>query len=264
MSKFESERIQKVLANAGYGSRRQLEELIKQGRIKVNSKIANLGDKISSTDRVILNGKRIKIDGPSSTELKIIAYNKPAGEICTRKDKVGRKTVFERLPDLKGERWVNIGRLDINTSGLILFTTNGNLANKLMHPSSDIEREYAVRVLGTATETQLHALQTGIKIDDAIAAFNKIVDMGGEGTNHWYDVIIKEGRNREVRRLWESQGLKVSRLIRVRFGPYKLPRNKKTGVWWELSSRECARLIEVAGMEPAHQSVHRQQKRRRS
>jgi 23S rRNA pseudouridine2605 synthase len=244
-----SERIQKVLANAGLGSRRKIEEWIRQGRIRVNGSPATLGDRIGPKDRISLDGKPVRVDLQDKPDLKIIAYNKPAGEICTRRDREGRTTVFEKLPGLNKERWVNVGRLDINTTGLMLFTNNGMLANRLMHPSSNIEREYAVRVLGTAGPAQLKALQQGVELEDGFGAFSSIVDKGGEGVNHWYHVIITEGRNREVRRLWESQGFKISRLIRIRYGPCVLPRNKRTGTWWELAPREMKALLDAAGME---------------
>jgi 23S rRNA pseudouridine2605 synthase len=246
----EAERIQKLLANAGYGARREIEGWIRQGRIRVNGKVAGLGDRITTNDRVSLHGKLLRLESRTGTDLKIIAFNKPAGVVCSHQDREGRATVFEKLPELKQGRWVNIGRLDINTTGLMLFTNNGTLANRLMHPSSNIEREYAVRVFGTATTQQLQTLQQGVELKDGVAAFSSIIDKGGEGTNHWYQIVVNEGRNREVRRLWESQGLKVSRLIRVRYGPYQLPRNKRTGLCWELSQREIDELLQAAGLDP--------------
>jgi 23S rRNA pseudouridine2605 synthase len=248
MNKPGLERIQKVLANAGAGSRRQLEELIRQGRIRVNGKPAAIGDRISLKDRVSIDGKPLKLQNRSPTTTRIIAYYKPAGEICTRHDPEGRKTVFTSLPKLNRGRWVTIGRLDINTTGLLLFTNNGRLANRCMHPSANIEREYAVRVLGRATDKQLAAMKQGIRLEDGMAAFSDITDAGGEGRNHWYHIVITEGRNREVRRLWESQDLKVSRLIRVRYGDYMLPRNKRPGQVWELDEKEISELEQQAGM----------------
>jgi 23S rRNA pseudouridine2605 synthase len=245
----DAERIQKVLANAGYGSRREIEDWIRLGRIKVNGKAVTLGDRIGMRDRISLDGKLLKFQQTITAAIRIIAYNKPAGQICSRKDREGRPTVFDKLPKIQNARWVNIGRLDINTHGLIMFTNNGTLANRLMHPSREIEREYAVRVLPKATQEQLQILQDGVELEDGVAAFTSIEDKGGEGANHWYHIVIKEGRNREVRRLWESQGLMVSRLIRVRYGPYKLPRFKSTGQCWELSKRECEELFIAAGMD---------------
>ncbi len=244
-----AERIQKVLANAGHGSRRQIESWIKAGKISVNGKLAILGQTIDYKDRISIDSRQIRLHfprGEKKPKAKIIAYYKPAGEVCTRKDEKGRETVFHKLPRLRDSRWLNIGRLDINTTGLLLFTTDGELANKLMHPSGQVEREYAVRVLGTATKQQLQALREGVELEDGFAKFTDIVDSGGEGANHWYHVVIMEGRNREVRRLWESQDLKVSRLIRTRFGPYLLPRRKRPGQHWRLEDSEIESLQKAA------------------
>jgi 23S rRNA pseudouridine2605 synthase len=242
-----AERIQKVLANAGHGSRRQIESWIKEGKITVNGKPAVLGQTIDHTDRISIDSRPIKLfPSRGNKKPKVIAYYKPVGQICTRKDEKGRETVFSHLPKLRNSRWINIGRLDINTTGLLLFTTDGDLANRLMHPSSQVEREYAVRVLGEATKEQLNALRAGVELEDGFAQFSDIVDSGGEGANHWYHVVIMEGRNREVRRLWESQGLKVSRLIRTRFGPYILPRRKRVGQHWRLEDSEIEALQKAA------------------
>jgi 23S rRNA pseudouridine2605 synthase len=251
MSKTEAERIHKVLSNAGLGSRRQIEGWIREGRIKVNGKPAGIGDRIVLSDRISLDDKPIKLQSVIPTTTRIIACYKPAGLICTRNDPEGRKTVFDDLPRLTKGRWINIGRLDINTTGLLLFTNNGELANRFMHPSSNIEREYAVRTLGTATDRQLDLLREGIMLEDGQAGFSMIMDVGGEGTNHWYHVVLTEGRNREVRRLWESQGLKVSRLIRVRYGSYQLPRKKRPGQCWELEQKDIDALLQDIGVEPA-------------
>ncbi len=242
-----AERIQKVLANAGYGSRRKIEELIKAGKITVNGKTAQLGQQIGQKDRVAINSKAIRLHLQRETKCKILAYYKPAGEVCTRKDEKGRATVFDKLPRLRNGRWINIGRLDLNTTGLLLFTNDGELANSLMHPSNEVEREYAVRVLGRATDEQLQKLKEGVELDDGMARFTDIVDSGGEGHNHWYHVVIMEGRNREVRRLWESQGLQVSRLIRTRFGPYILPRRRRPGQHWRLEDKDIQALQQAAG-----------------
>jgi 23S rRNA pseudouridine2605 synthase len=242
-----AERIQKVLANAGHGSRRQIESLIAAGKISVNGKQAVPGQRIDYKDRISIDSRPIRLHFPRGEKKpKIIAYYKPVGEVCTRKDEKGRETVFSKLPRLRNSRWINIGRLDINTTGLLLFTTDGELANKLMHPSSQVEREYAVRVLGTATKQQFQAMREGVELDDGFARFTDIVDSGGEGVNHWYHVVIMEGRNREVRRLWESQDLKVSRLIRTRFGPYLLPRRKRPGQHWRLEDSEIDSLQKAA------------------
>lgn len=248
MTKAEPERIQKILSRAGVGSRRQIEEWIKEGRIKVNGKLAVPGDRISPGDKVRVDGKEIKITQSLPAETRVLAYYKPAGEICTRSDPEGRRTVFERLPKIRRGRWINIGRLDINTQGLLLFTNNGELANRFMHPSYEIEREYAVRVLGKVNSEQLERLCTGINLEDGTACFTRITDAGGEGSNHWYHVVIKEGRNREVRRLWDAVGVKVSRLIRTRYGPYSLPSRYKTGQFWDLDKTEVGALTAAVEM----------------
>lgn len=241
------ERIQKVLARAGLGSRREIDAWVQAGRISVNGKVAGPGDRIAPGDRVSLDGRRLTLSHKTPDKIRVLAYYKPVGEVCTRRDPEGRKTVFERLPKLKQGRWINIGRLDLNTQGLLLFTNNGELANRLMHPSHEIEREYAVRTLGEASQAQLQALRQGVVLDDGVARFTDIVDSGGRGSNHWYHVVIMEGRNREVRRLWESQGLAVSRLIRVRHGPYILPRRKKPGEFWDLEEKDVNALLREAG-----------------
>ena len=251
------ERIQKVLARMGLGSRREIESWIKAGRIMVNGKLAKLGDSITTDDRVQLDKKQIKFPRKTDSRPKVITYHKPAGEICTRKDAEGRTTVFSKLPRLKGARWVSIGRLDINTYGLLLFTNDGDLANRLMHPSSNIDREYAVRVVGKVNEDMLKRLQAGVELEDGPARFSDIVDSGGEGANHWYHVTLMEGRNHEVKRLWESQGITVSRLIRVRFGPIILPRNSRTGTIRELDDKELDALYEWLDMKPEGRSITR-------
>lgn len=233
-------RLQKLLAEAGQGSRRQIEAMISAGRITVNGKKAQLGDRAEARDRICVDGNRIRL-GPASRS-RVLAYHKPFGEVCTRQDTEGRKTVFEQLPPLANARWIGIGRLDLNTSGLLLFTTDGQLANSLMHPSSQIEREYAVRTFGQASAEALRQLQTGVALEDGIARFDSIRDAGGAGMNHWYHVVLREGRNHEVRRMWASQGLEVSRLIRVRFGPVELGRKMRPGEWRELDPQELKTL----------------------
>jgi len=244
------ERIQKVLARMGLGSRREIESWIKDERIKVNGKLARLGDVITSDDRVELDKRQVKFPKKTNTRVRVITYHKPAGEICTRKDEQGRTTVFSKLPRLKGARWVSIGRLDINTSGLLLFTNDGDLANRLMHPSSNIDREYAVRVIGRVDEAMLKQLQKGVELEDGPAHFSDIVDSGGDGANHWYHVTLMEGRNHEVKRLWESQGVKVSRLMRVRFGPIILSRRSRPGSVTELEGKDLDTLFEWANFKP--------------
>jgi 23S rRNA pseudouridine2605 synthase len=243
-----TEKLQKVLARAGLGSRREMETAIAAGRIKVNGKLATLGDRIERRDRVTFDDRPVTLRGAEETPRRVIMYNKPEGELCTRKDPEGRRTVFERLPRLKGERWIAIGRLDINTSGLLLFTTDGELANRLMHPSTQVEREYAVRVMGEVTKQQVVAMVEGVMLDDGPARFTDVQEFGGEGINTWFHVVIMEGRNREVRRLWESQGLTVSRLKRVRYGNIFLDKRAKAGEWTELSQDEVDDLAESAGL----------------
>jgi 23S rRNA pseudouridine2605 synthase len=251
------ERIQKVLARMGLGSRREIESWIKQGRITVGGKLAKLGDSITTEDRVQLDKKQIKFPNKTDSKTRVIAYHKPAGEICTRKDAEGRTTVFSKLPRLKGSRWIGIGRLDINTYGLLLFTNDGDLANRLMHPSSGIDREYAVRVVGKVDQEMLDRLQSGVELEDGPAHFSDIVDSGGDGANHWYHVTLMEGRNHEVKRLWESQGITVSRLIRVRFGPVVLSRSSRVGTIRELDDREINELYEWLNTKPETSSVSR-------
>ena len=242
------ERVQKVLAHAGYGSRRNIEEWIRAGRITINGQIASLGDGITDNDIVLLDGKQIHLSSKASLKLRVIAYHKPEGKICTRSDPERRPTIYEDLPRLKKGRWVIIGRLDINSSGLILLTTDGELANRLMHPSTGAEREYAVRVLGEVDKDMLARLKRGVMLEDGMASFDSIRDAGGTGANHWYHVVLHEGRNREVRRLWESQGIKVSRLIRVRFGPVLLGRELRAGRWIELPDQDVSSLLRLAGL----------------
>lgn len=229
-----SEKIQKVLANAGLASRRQIEDWLRAGRVVVNGSLAKLGDRITLDDKVKVDGREIQLIKSASKKTRVILYHKPEGEICSRSDPEKRPSVFDRLPMLRNGRWISIGRLDFNTSGVLLFTNDGELANRLMHPSANIEREYAVRVQGTVTQDMLKKMKQGVQLEDGKAFFSEIKDAGGEGTNHWYHVIVKEGRNRLVRRLWESQNVKVSRLIRIRFGNLTLPRQLRKGRWMEL------------------------------
>ncbi|QTR51159.1 23S rRNA pseudouridine(2605) synthase RluB [Candidatus Thiothrix anitrata] len=242
------ERIQKLLSRAGYGSRREIERLVDAGEILVNGRCAESGQAIDEHDQVTLRGQRLHLSSRLQATPKVLMYNKPAGEVCSQTDPEGRKTVFESLPPIRAGRWIMVGRLDINTDGLLLFTTDGELANKLMHPSSGIEREYATRVLGQVDNEMLLRLQQGVELDDGKANFLKIKDAGGEGANHWYHVVLAEGRNREVRRLWESQGVKVSRLIRIRYGNMDLPRYLRTGHHKELDVKELRKLYALVGM----------------
>ncbi len=248
VQKISGEKLQKVLARAGFGSRRQLEEWISAGRVEVNGKPAKLGDRVGVSDKILVDGKKLASQDKESTAQPVLLYNKPLGEICSRNDPEGRPTVYDHLPPLQHARWVSVGRLDINTTGLLLFTTDGELANRLMHPSAEIEREYAVRVMGEVTSDMLEAMTRGVMLEDGMAAFTAIKDAGGEGSNHWYHVTLMEGRNREVRRLWEAQGLKVSRLKRVRYGNLIIPSYVKAGKFVELPAKETKSLYQLAGL----------------
>jgi 23S rRNA pseudouridine2605 synthase len=242
------ERLQKILAQAGCGSRRHVEELIRQGRIQVDGVTAGLGCKVSGLERILVDGKPVRVQTARSAAAEVIAYHKPVGEICSRDDPEGRKTVYAHLPRPRSGRWISVGRLDINTAGLLLFTTDGELAHRLMHPSQEIEREYAVRLLGGVSMDILQRLLQGVELEDGFARFTAIEDSGGTGANHWWHVIIREGRNREVRRLWESQGVTVSRLSRVRFGPVMLERGLRPGKSRPLTHQEHKQLYQAAGL----------------
>lgn len=244
------DKLQKLLAQAGFGSRREMEKVIAAGKVTVNGVVAKLGDRASVKDTIAVEGKRV---GRIAQDVagRVLIYNKPEGEICSRSDPEGRRTVFDSLPKIKGSRWISIGRLDFNTSGLLIFTTDGELANALMHPSSMIDREYMCRVLGNVDEPMLKRLTDGVMLDDGVAKFTDIVDGGGDGANRWYYVVLMEGRNREVRRLWESQDAQVSRLKRVRFGKIFLPPKLKQGQWMEMERKEVQELYQMGGMKAA-------------
>jgi 23S rRNA pseudouridine2605 synthase len=243
-----SEKLQKVLAAYGVGSRREMERWITAGRITVNGKVATLGDRIEQEDKISVDNKALQ-RSVEKKRRRVLLYNKPEGEICSRNDPEGRKSVFERLPRLHGERWISVGRLDYNTSGLLLFTNDGELANHLMHPSSVIEREYLCRVMGDVKPENIQAMKEGVMLDDGVAKFTDIVESGGEGINRWFYVVVMEGRNREVRRLWESQELTVSRLKRVRYGDVFIPSDVRAGQWIELEQAEVNGLAEMGGAE---------------
>ena len=242
------EKLQKVLARTGMGSRREMERWIEGGRVTIDGKPAKLGDRVDQRARIAVDGRLIDIAPAEKT--RCILYHKPTGEVCSRKDPQGRRTVYQRLPKLKSGRWISIGRLDYNTSGLLLFTTDGELANVLMHPSSNIEREYMVRVMGAVDKDMLQRMLDGVMLDDGVARFTDIQDGGGDGINHWYYVVLMEGRNREVRRLWESQGLTVSRLKRVRYGDVFIPSKVKQGQWVELEPKEVKSLYRLGSLPP--------------
>ena len=249
MNDIKTEKLQKVLARSGMGSRREMERLIESGEVAVNDRTAKLGDRVSVNDKVTVHGRVVKLTAEEDVPRRVIMYNKPEGELCTRHDPQGRRTVFDRLPKLKGERWISIGRLYINTSGLLLFTTDGELANRLMHPSQQIEREYAVRVMGEVKPEHVKSMVEGVMLEDGMANFTDVQEFGGEGINTWFHVVIMEGRNREVRRLWESQGLTVSRLKRVRYGKVFLDKRARAGEWIELTQQEIDQLSQQAGLE---------------
>ncbi|MBU1488937.1 MAG: pseudouridine synthase [Gammaproteobacteria bacterium] len=245
------EKLQKVMARMGLASRREIESWISAGRVKVNGAVASLGQRVDLHDAIAIDGRLIKREEAAETVRRVIIYNKPDGEICTRDDPEKRPTVFDRLPRPKEGRWINIGRLDINTTGLLMFTTDGELANRLMHPSYQMDREYAVRVRGEVDEEMIERLKAGVMLEDGPAKFTDIKEApGGEGFNHWYHCVVMEGRNREVRRLWESQGLVVSRLKRVRFGPVFMTSDLTMGRWREMSQREVDILSEEVGLKP--------------
>ena len=242
-----SERLQKLIANAGYGSRRWAERLIEQGRVSLNNHDVKLGDKAVLNDKVRIDGKLIDLKRYAETETKVLILNKQAGFICSTKDVEGRKSVFDLLPE--NSRWIMVGRLDLNTSGLLLFTNNGELANKLMHPSAQIDREYAVRVLGKVKEEHITKLINGIELEDGFAKFHKVTQGGGEGANRWYRVVIREGRKREVRRLWEFLDFKVSRLIRIRFGDIRLPDKLRSNQSEYLKPKQVQALLNSVNLK---------------
>lgn len=244
-------RIQKLLATAGIGSRRQVEEWMREGRISVAGRVARLGDRAGPGDEISLDGRKLDLGPPGPAARQVLLYHKPMGEVTTRRDPQRRPTVFDRLPSPERGRWIVVGRLDVNTSGLLLFTTDGELAHRLMHPSSSIEREYLVRVRGQPDGEAIRKLLRGIPLDDGPAAFDRIIDEPsppGEAAarNASYRVVLHEGRNREVRRLWEAAGYEVSRLLRIRYGPIELPRDLRPGQWRLLDERPIARLLAAA------------------
>ena len=257
------DKLQKIIAHAGLASRREAEGWIKAGRVSVNGSIAELGDRAGPKDQIRVDGKLLHVTAKEDFQRRMLAYHKPEGEICSRKDPEGRPTVFDSLPRVKNSRWVNVGRLDINTSGLMFFTNDGELANRLMHPSQQVLRKYAVRVRGDVTQKILDQLVRGVELDDGPAHFEKIEDVGGEGTNHWYNVILREGKNREVRRLWEEFDIQVSRLHRIQYGEFSLPRDIKRGRWRELTPKELAIFEDMVGLKKTVPSKASQQDNRK-
>ena len=241
----ETVKLQKALADAGHGSRREIEEWIAAGRVSVNNETAHVGQRIGPEDKVRVNGRLVQLKAGGARLPRVLLYHKPEGEIVSREDPAGRPTVFEKLPRINNGRWIAVGRLDFNSCGLMLFTSSGELANQLMHPRYELEREYAVRVLGEPTPEAMELLKTGVELEDGIARFNRIFEAGGEGANRWYNVTLSEGRNREVRRMFEAVGVQVSRLMRVRYGPVQLPPGLKRGLWRELELPEVTLLLKT-------------------
>ena len=246
------ERLQKVMAQSGHGSRRNIEILIAQGHLTINGQVAKLGDSVGPGDKVKLDGTLIRLRFGEDMP-RVLLYHKPEGEIVTRDDPEGRATVFEKLPKVTGGRWVSVGRLDLNTGGLLMFTTSGELANRLTHPRFEVEREYAVRTLGELTEEQKAKLLSGVDIEGESCKFDSIEDRGGEGANHWYHVVLREGKNREVRKMMEAAGLTVSRLMRVRFGAVLMPSFLKRGMMREMGEEDVQQLLAFAGMGAAEE-----------
>ena len=250
------EKLQKLLARAGMGSRREMERAIEAGRVLLNGEVAKLGVRAKSGDKVEFDGKTIVAKVADKPAPRVLLYNKPEGQICSRSDPQGRPTVYDNLPNLKTGRWISVGRLDFNTSGLLLFTNDGDLANKLMHPSSAIDREYLVRVQGEVDNEMLQRLRDGVLLEDGVARFTDIVEGRQDASNRWFYCVVMEGRNREVRRLWESQDVRVSRLKRVRFGNVFIPSHVRAGQWVELTDREVAELCETAGVKAPPKRRH--------
>lgn len=242
-----TQKLQKVLAQAGLGSRRDMEKWIREGRVTVNGVKARLGARVGSRDVIRVDGRLVRLRA-EATLPRVLLYHKPEGEIVSPDDPEGRPSVFERLPPLRGAKWLAVGRLDFNTGGLLLVTTSGELANRMMHPSHELEREYAVRVLGKLTDEQIARLRSGIRLDDGVARCDSITSEGGEGANRWYRIVLKEGRDRIVRRMFDALGLRVSRLIRVRFGPVALPPRLRRGQFLELAPEEIRQLLTSLGL----------------
>jgi len=254
----QGEKLQKVLAQAGFGSRRTMEEWIAAGRVSVNGEPATLGMRVVEGDLVKADRRTIRV-GERDHAARVLLYHKPEGEIVSRDDPEKRASVFDKLPKLRGQKWIAIGRLDFNTSGLLIFTTSGELANRLMHPRFEVEREYAVRVQGQMSEAQMEqALKQGVELEDGLVRFEKLEDHGGEGFNHWYHVMLKEGRNRVVRRTFDALGLPVSRLIRVRFGIVNLPPRLKRGMTAELGEKEVTQVLDWVGITAASDELLRE------
>ena len=246
------EKLQKILARAGFGSRRSVEEVIKAGQVKINGRVAQLGERATTDDKIKVREQLVKQTRLQLQPTQVILYNKPEGKVCTRNDEKGRDTIFTQLPRIINGRWISVGRLDLNTSGLLILTNNGELANRMMHPSYEMEREYTVRVFGEVSDDIIKQVKKGVKLDDGIAKFNKVQKMNAmqddESINNWYRVVLKEGRYREVRRIWEAVGVQVSRLHRVRYGEFSLPRNLRKGKSEPLTWKQINVLLRSVGL----------------
>lgn len=253
MNQPTDEKLQKILARAGFGSRRSVEALITEGLVKVNGRTAKLGDRATAADKIKVKDQAVKESRLQKQPTQVILYNKPEGKVCTRNDDKGRETIFQQLPRIINGRWISIGRLDLNTSGLLILTNNGELANRMMHPSYEVEREYTVRVFGEVSDEALKQVVKGVQLDDGPARFNKVTKMQtsleNESINKWYKVTIKEGRYREVRRIWEAVGVQVSRLHRVRYGQFTIPRNLRKGKTEELTWKQVNQLLKSVDLK---------------